>query len=288
MDFKKYLDKNQFPNLKRFLMVLQYLVVVVIFIFLFKWSRGIKVPPLDATWILWSALSVLTLRFLSVIRLGRILRKLMVINTTKLLPVQFLSVSLGLLTPGKMGESIKILMLGKNAEEKKKVGAVFLLEKIMDTIIFLPLALVFIIMNGVYVKYFLGLLLFLILAVYLYFKAKKFSEINVKLLKWDVVLITIAQFIIQILSFWFVILASGNQVSFVKIAVIWSIGGIITIISTLPGGLGARELSLAYLLSLLAGVENSVAVSLAIVYTIINYSTTWFSTLVVKIAFWNQ
>ena len=66
----------------------------------------------------------------------------------------------------------------------------------------------------------------------------------------------------------------------IQLAIIWSIAGIITIVSFLPGGLGAREFSLSYLLSVMVGIDKNIAVSLVLLHTLLNYSTTLILTII--------
>ena len=61
--------------------------------------------------------------------------------------------------------------------------------------------------------------------------------------------VTFLNYVLQVFTFYFILLAKGISLNFILIASIWSITSIIAIISMLPGGTGARELSLSFLLT---------------------------------------
>jgi glycosyltransferase 2 family protein len=267
---------------RKTLISLQYLVVIIIFFFLFRWSKGVDFPRLNYLFLTLAILSLVLFRSLSVVRLHFLLRRIFRVPWVVLIPVQLLSLGVGLFTPGKLGESLKVFLL---PHDRRKSGAVFILEKLLDLSMFIPFSIFFMFTHPKYAKLFLLILVLLGMAVLAYVKLKKFSQIDIKLLHFDVVLVSLLVFVAQTISFWFIVLASGTSLSFTNAAIIWSVGAILTIVSALPGGLGAREFSVAFLLSLFTGINTTLAVSLAITHTIINYTTTWLMVFVSMVVF---
>ncbi len=262
-------------KLKKVLVLMQYLLLIIVFVFLFRWSRGLVFPQLDWFYLFLSVAAIVLLRITSVFRARELMRSFLRVGFANLAAVQFFSIGLGLFTPGKMGESVKIVLLGRNLEEKKKITATFILEKILDTSVFLPLSVLFIFLSGKYKEYFWAVMVLLAAAVFVYVKLKRFSRIEGKLLQTETAVLTFFLFLSQVFSFWFLVLASGVGISFLDAATIWSIAGIVATVSFLPGGLGAREFTIGYLLAGTMGLENQAAAGISLLYTLVSYSATW-------------
>ncbi len=261
---------------RKILFGLQYLVVIIIFIFLFRWAQGVTFPPLKAPFVFLAILSVIVFRLTAIVRLQALFRGHFAFPRSQVITAQLFSSGVGLFTPAKLGESIKIMMISKETTARKKMVALFMLEKMLDSVMFLPLFLVYIISNHFYVSSLLLLLAIGGVAIlFIYSQLKKFAGFQQRLLQVLPILITVVMYVLQTLSFWFVILAAGAPISLWKTAIIWSVAAVVTAISALPGGLGARELSLAYLLSSVGSLDRTAAANLAIVYTLFSYSTTW-------------
>ncbi len=255
--------------------IVQYILVFIALKLLYQWSQGIEVATVNLPYLLLAIISIILFRLGGVYRLHRLLQGVSSLPKRTLLSIQLLSVSLGLLTPAKMGESVKILLLSKETESRKKIGTIFLFEKILDVLVFLPLTFVFIILNRSYAYYFLILAAVLAVAVIVYLKIKKKVPLPRRIVRADTISYTLVLFFFQIISFWFIALASGVPLSLSQAGVIWSVAGVITILSAFPGGLGAREVSLAFLLVLLTGIESSQAAGISLLHTLVNYGTTW-------------
>ncbi len=261
---------------RKILFSLQYLMVIIIFVFLFRWAQGITLPQLKAPFVFLAILSVVIFRLTAIVRLRALFRNHFSFPRSQLITAQLFSSGVGLFTPAKLGESIKIMMISKETAVRKKMIVLFMLEKMLDSVVFLPLFLVYIVSHHFYVSLLLLLLgLGGIVILSLYSRLKKFAGLQQQLLRFPPVLITLVMYALQILSFWFVVLAGGEPVSFWETAIIWSVAAVVTAISALPGGLGARELSLAYLLSSVGSIDKAAATNLAVLYTLLNYSATW-------------
>jgi uncharacterized membrane protein YbhN (UPF0104 family) len=194
--------------------------------------------------IYWLFLLVRTLRFYSLVT-----KHDSKVDFLNILHVQITSNLFGQVTIGKSGEALKVFLVNKRyGLNLKEVGSIFAVEKIMDFSIFAVIAFLSIAFIGMDVfkslipnntAYILLIFIFLGILFVLYYlgtRGYKLKE-NINLIIYSV-FSHILLFGITYMSFF-----SFGMGSIQQIFVIYAISAIIGLISLLPGGRGASELS---------------------------------------------
>ena len=107
----------------------------------------------------------------------------------------------------------------------------------------------------------------LVVLLLAYAKINKILKIESKELKNPFIyILTIVSIFLQVVGLYLVLLSKGVEISFLNTSLIWSIASIVALLSTLPGGIGAREVGISYLLNQFAGVDFSAAVSVSLLH----------------------
>jgi len=213
------------------------------------------------------------------------------------------------ISPGKIGELLKAYLIkNKYQVSFSKTSSIIFAERIIEFI-----ALIIIAFAGVFLYEFgyqyivipiivIGLLFFIVssknivsiifslLTKITYFKNKinNLSMMHSSLVRLfetklflKMLILSIAAWLLECFGFYIILSSFAIDVKVMWSAFVYSIAIIFGAISMLPGGLGATEGSLTYLLS-----QNSIAENIAIVSTIlIRIVTLWFSVLIGFIAY---
>ncbi len=228
------------------------------------------------------------------------------VGVSELFPIQMLGMSLSSLTPGKVAEPAKsvLLKMKKNIPVSVSLPTV-VWERINDVVAIILLSFVVIqtlsIRSNILLASILSIAAFLILVavliVALYnrgFGNRVFRLIkklpgtgsisgnfidnfySVKTEKKRIITsfaITCVTWVVEGVIFYFVLLSMGINSNFMVLAGIVSLAAIIGIATFLPGGIGSLEFVMVFLVGL-TGVENAMAVSAVFIYRIVAF---WFS-----------
>jgi glycosyltransferase 2 family protein len=271
---------------KRIISVVQYFIILIIFSYLLFQAKNIQLNNINYFFLILAIISVVTLRMTSIYRISLVLRKFFKIPLKKVWGAQSLAILIGLFTPAKMGEGVIIWTLNKKQmQEKIKIASMFAFTKMLDGLIFIPLSLLFAILERTYLIQISVILVIFITALFVYMKVNNKLKIDSKrIMMPSIYLLTFTSLFLQVCSLYFVMLSKGIQESFFLTAVIWSIASIIAMISALPGGLGAREASISFLLTRVSAVDPTTAISISLIHGFILYGTTSLFTLVSRLA----
>ena len=205
----------------------------------------IKIPVLIiGILIYWLFLLVRTLRFYSLVNKHK-----SDVDFLSILHVQITSNLFGQVTIGKSGEALKVILLNKKyGLSLKELGSMFAVEKIMDFSIFALIAFLSIAFIGVHVfqsivpnstVYIMLIFTFLGIIFVLYYLMTRGYE-----LKEGINLIIYSLFsYILLFGIVYISFLSFGMGYIQQIFVIYAISAIIGVISLLPGGRGASELS---------------------------------------------
>lgn len=194
--------------------------------------------------IYWLFLLVRTLRFYSLVN-----KHDSKVDFLTILHVQVASNLFGQLTVGKSGEALKVILVNKKyGLSLKELGSIFAVEKIMDFSIFALIAFLSIAFIGMHVfqsivpnstVYIMLIFTFLGIIFVLYYLMTRGYE-----LKEGINLIIYSLFsYILLFGIVYISFFSFGMGSVQQIFVIYAISAIIGVISLLPGGRGASELS---------------------------------------------
>ena len=267
---------------KKIVMGAQYILGIIVIGVVIKWIKGVELVPVSLWYGLAAVCSIILMRMINIMRLHTFLENVMHVEWKKMIRAQLLGISLGLVTPGKMGESYKVLALGSGKEDKKKLTLIFLFEKIMDTSAYVILGMTFAIIAQKYIIETIVLLGLLIIGVFIYSKLNAYFSMKIKkFFSWEILTLSFFHFIAFVTSFWFVVKGAGIDLSFLETSSIITLASVISILSTLPGGLGAREATGTYLLSNAASIDLGFAGNVMFLHLFINYGTTWLITAIV-------
>jgi len=214
--------------------------------------------------------------------------------------IVFLSNFINCIVPAKAGELYRAYLIKKNYRfsMSKTIGTIFV-ERLIDMAFLIALMIISIevVFRGVFpaivitpVKILLILtIIFIILAFVMKHQRKRIMKILPKKIKkifgnfergisgclrWrDMPLIgsySVLRWFIQIMSFYFIILAINLKISFFLIVFITLASALITLIPITPGGLGMGELAIAGILVMFS-VEKNLAISASILIRFIGY-----------------
>ncbi|MBI2579562.1 MAG: flippase-like domain-containing protein [Candidatus Aenigmarchaeota archaeon] len=232
----------------------------------------------------------------------------------ELFPIQTFGMTLSSLTPGKIAEPVKsvILRIKKGIPVSVSLPTV-IWERINDIVSTIILA--FVAMQAISIKSdllflsifsmsaFSVLIILLVFAMHsMSFGKRVFSVIkklpgtggisesfienfySIKTKKRKVLksfLVTFLAWVLEGLIFHIVLLSMGIEINFILLAGIVSLAVIIGIVSSLPGGIGSSEFVMIFLLGL-NGVGGAAAVTSVFIYRIIAF---WFAALVGGLSF---
>lgn len=219
----------------------------------------------------------------------------------KLVLVQYLATVGGLMTPAKMGEGSKILFFEK--KHMGKLGELFVIEKISDFLLLFIFSALSLTILGQYVE---AVIIFFVLFLIGLFALIKFDKVFNKIseflfknerLKVDfknafrrfcknrkliqgTVLLTLLTWLTIYCNIYLFLKAVGISVNILTIAYFFSMSSLLGAISGVPGGLGVREVSFAYLLITFANVSKELAALGALAYIFGTYGTLFIAFLV--------
>lgn len=266
----------QQKKIRRILAVIQYVLIAAIFAYLIRLSGKVDFSGLRYGFILLSAVSVIMLRMTSIYRLRALLQEFKEIPFRTIWKTQSWAILVGLFTPGKAGESIIVWMLGKGKEEKIRIACLFTLSKLFDGIVYIPFALYF---AGKQQEYLMPVLI--LVAVFgvillVYAKVNRLLKLDSKQIwNYRIYVFTLCSLFLQVAGLYFILLSKGVSLSFLITCLIWSVASIVALLSTLPGGIGAREAGISFLLTKFVGVDFSAALSISLLHGFMLYSTTF-------------
>lgn len=236
------------------------------------------------------------------------------IDFKKLFPIQLFGMVFSHFTPGKVGEPLKAIVLkaytNKNVSES--LSSV-IWERIFDLVILVVLSLLSIQILSFSSQYYLigilSVLLFLAIVIILFLVLYKESlgrRIFILIKKIPFIpklsdsfinnfysykiqkrklslsfLLTTVPWILEGVTFYFVLLSLNVTISPLLLAGIVALATLIGVASSLPGGIGSAEIVMTLLLTL-NGVEPSLSVSLVLIYRFVSF---WFSVLLGGLSF---
>lgn len=269
---------------QRYLFVFGLLIAVGFLIWLISWTDLktllIHVQEIHLGWFLLAAFTVFILNIIKVFRFYYLARDVHIPITLKgSVRAHFIAQIIGRLTPSKLGEGIKIFFLH---QDKKKLGFVFLIEKLADTITLITVAVFALYTFGSFYNAFLTLFgIFLIILIAIFYIDKILNFIlkrNILEDQWFKLLLaeispeqwlmvvgfsTIIRFLI--LSVPYIIAVSlGITISLWLLFQIFTISMIVGSLSGLPGGLGTREVSFSFLLITYAALSKDISIVLVL------------------------
>lgn len=234
--------------------------------------------------IYWLFLLVRTLRFYSLVT-----KHDSKVDFLTILHVQITSNLFGQVTIGKSGEALKVILVNKKyGLSLKELGSIFAVEKIMDLSIFILIAFLSIAFIGKDVfkllipnstAHIMSIFIFLgIIFVLYYLKTRGYKlKENINLIIYSIIP-HILLFGIVYISFF-----SFGMGSIQQIFVIYAISSIIGLISLLPGGRGASELSAMAIATTLYSYNPSMVMPALIQILLIGYVGSIISFLIVQI-----
>lgn len=195
---------------------------------------------------------------------------------------QILSLSFALITPARIGEATKAVLLKKRLNIPiTSAVSIVILERLLD-LLFLVLASFFysilLIKNITFSIILIAILITIILIFFLMKKSnilkkfiptrfKKYLDEPIKFNKSKKILIlliiwTIITWLLDSFTIWLIAKSLNISLSFLIVIGITSISTIATLLSILPWGIGAYDLSIIFLLSLLGITKESATIIL--------------------------
>ena len=190
----------------------------------------------------------------------------------------------GRLTPAKLGEGVKLFIL---KHDKKKVGFIFVMEKLADIFTLLVVSVFAIYTLGSYYNAYITLAVIFIGVIIVLFNIEKFlnfvlkkniledswfrnSLAEISPLQWMVFACfsTVMRFLIMSVPF-IISAALGFDISLWIIIQTYAIAVLIGNVSGLPGGIGTREISFSFLLVTYASLPKEAAgiIALMVIFT---------------------
>lgn len=190
------------------------------------------------------------------------------VNFTKNLIIHFIVPILGLLTPSKLGEGMKLVLI---KDQKEKVGFCFLLEKLMDMLILFLLGAIGLYFYAIFISsiYFVIPIVIVGIICLIYFDKifnflfqklspnkleKNWFQKNLKnFLKPKHFLTMILGVFVWLLNiyaaYYFAFVAGGGfaNLTFIEFAPLFASAIIVGLISGFPGGIGSREATITFL-----------------------------------------
>ncbi len=262
-------------KVQRYLLIIQYCLILLIFVYLLSFAGKVDFSNLDYLLILASSLSVIMLRVISIYRLHILLHKLKNVSFRTIWKIQSWALLFGLFTPVKAGESIIVWSLGKGRDEKIKIASLFTISKLLDGIVYIPFGLVFALVYHRYLKVVLGILFLFVVLLIVYARINSILKLESReLRRISVYALTLASLFLQAAGLYLILLSQDIKIPLFTTTIIWSIASIVAMLSTLPGGIGAREAGISFLLSNFAGIDLNLAVSTSLLHGFVVYSTT--------------
>ncbi len=206
-------------------------------------------------------------------------------------------------SPGKIGDSFKVLLFKK---DKKILSFCYIFERILDIFSLLVISTLFLIISKKYILYlFLGALIFICLLLFLIFG--NFEIILNYLLKKDILeknwfkknlasfpkhrLVTYALFSIIIFSLFYLgiyIIANNfmRGINILFFSSIYALSQLVGIISAIPGGIGAREITFTYLAEELLRIPKETGGVISIVILLITLVIETLMAVIALLIFW--
>ena len=187
------------------------------------------------------------------------------ISFFKNLIIHFIVPILGLLTPSKLGEGAKLIMIN---QKKDKVGFCFILEKLIDLLVLFVLGFIGMYNFTIFISsiYIIIIVIIVIIIWLIYFDRifnflfKKFLKnkleknwflLNFKLFLKPKYIITlllgILVWALNIYAAYNFSLIAGFKISFINFAPIFASSILVGLISGFPGGIGSREATIGFL-----------------------------------------
>lgn len=279
-----------------------YLKIVFSILVLFVFTKWAKIDDYS---IIWKGLSntnfwlgctlLVLLQFVKTLRLQILVTEYNIkIDFLKNLLIHFIIPIYGLVTPAKLGEGTKLLLIGQN---KEKVGFCFILEKIMDMGILFILGAIglyryTIFINSLY--FFIPILLVAIIALIYFDKIFNllFQRIFKKKLEknWFMsnlwlfakpkllitLVLTVLIWVMNIYAaqrFSLVVDPKFAEISFFNFAPVFASCIIVGLFSGFPGGIGSREATISYLFFQIFKIDISIGGIFSILNLFGNYLT---------------
>jgi hypothetical protein len=261
---------------KRLVILVQYVLVVAVLYFLLFGIKGLQWPSASVPSVALSVAFVVLMRLSGVMRFRSLLPARSGHSAASLSSAQLVGASLGLLTPAKMGEAYKVLALGRTAREKKTLTSIFFAEKFMDLAMYVLFGLLAALVNGIFLQETLLLFTLLVVAVWVYARIHGgFAAAAGKYFTTKALFFSLMAFGCLVLSFYFSVASVGISMGVFNAFHIFSTAGVISGLSMLPGGLGGRELTAAFMLGRTTGIPLSEARNTAVFHSVILYTTTF-------------
>ncbi len=277
--------------------IVKLIVAVIVLLIFFRWINvwdSFEIMK-EVTWS-YLLLAFIVYALSQVVRAWRFyvisvsLRKR--INIGRNILAHFIAPVVGRLTPGRIGEAVKILLIGS---DKKTLGFCFIFEKIMDLLVLLVIVFAFIINIQQMVKVYLIVIVIFIGIIIVAFNFDRILNLGLKIISKGKVLekgwfrknlskiravayirlflLTVVIWVMNFLTAYLIVFSIGESINFILISLILAASILMAVVSGIPGGFGVREFSLAFLLGSFAGFTESAAGAYAILFTLLILTT---------------
>lgn len=300
MAFKRYL-----------LLTISFVILALVIIYYNPMLLLLQLSEANIVFILLGLVASVVTCFLRVLKWKVLMNR---ISFTSLFPTQMLGMAISNLTPGKIGEPLKavILKMGEKIPVSKTMPSI-IWERIIDVVAliiiflislqFLALESEFFLLGSVSTGIFVVLIALLIIILYkkgigmkIFRFLIKFPVMNKlseefmrsfyksKIQKsWLVkcFVITIAAWLIEGVILYFSFLALGVETSPLVMAGVIAISALIGVLSMLPGGIGSIEIVMIILLEAM-GIGSGFVVTGIIIFRIVSF---WFSLMLGGLSF---
>ncbi|MFC1524197.1 lysylphosphatidylglycerol synthase transmembrane domain-containing protein [Thermodesulfobacteriota bacterium] len=281
--------------MKKRILAVKCIISLFLLVFFFRWVGFERiVDTLKGAEPVNLALGCLTLLLIPVTKSFRFLYLASLlklrINPTQCFLTHMIVPIIGMMTPGKLGEGLKIFMLKSS---KKTLGFSFLTERILDITALIIAAGLGITTIHYSLTVYLAIIIAVIIAVICFIKLDKLLNVLTRMvlkkeyfpqdwfLEQSKLLLTPGGFILVLLTIvvwlltfgvgYFFIQSMGLTLSYTQAVQTFSWSILIGIVSGLPGGHGIREMSIAYLLKELYGISEVLGGSVAVLNLISHF-----------------
>ena len=283
------------PNLLKHL--LKLFIALIIVAVLLKWANlhesFLLLKKAEISWLIGGIVCLLFVQIAKALRFHYLLRQMdQRVPLTRNILVHFIVPIIGLVTPAKLGEGLKVFLLGY---KKRLAGFCFIIERLLDIIILVIVSLYSLIYLSVELYYIYAFILAMLVVAGMIFIfnieriANYLSSLFIKRVvitrSWlrkrlkklldmrfiTVILLSFAAWFFVFFMVYLLAVSIGISTSFINLSSVFAISVVIGFISSLPGGLGSREASFTFLLVGALGVSKSAAGSLAILIILAHY-----------------
>lgn len=253
--------------------LVKYLVVIIALALLVRWVGILdtigQLKDISPKYTAMAVLLYILAQLVKAHRLGHVVKTLKhTIDWWKNIVGHFIAPVIGRLTPGKLGEAGKIFFVGA---DRKTAAFAHIIERALDALLLVILGSLLLFQLTIFASMYLIFAIVLFGVIIVAWHADKFVNwVLVRFLKkeglpknwfsshvrmlspvsWVALsLDTLLVWLLMFGAFYFLALGMNMQISFIALVAVMATSIIVGIVSGLPGGFGARELSTAFLLT---------------------------------------